>query len=167
MSFKDLIKGTLDAERLQKSAKATVQNSGRLAFTADATEIMGLNEHKGIIVFETNGADLGATITTSDDPKAFAVRRSGVYYYLSFKNYLQQKGIDYIHQRVIYDITVLDEKMDDRTLYKFTQRLIPQEGEKKPRKTRKDKGLSFEERGEKMEEPVVDQAQSNAENPTV
>ena len=115
----------LDAQRLQKSVKATVQNSGRLTFAMDAVKDMELSEDKSIIILAAEDGNLGAVISHKGDPEAFALKKCGAYFYVSFKNYLQQAGVDYKNQRVVYDITELDEEYKGRTLYKFERRLLP------------------------------------------
>ena len=119
----------LDAQRLQKSVKATVQNSGRLTFAMDAVNDMKLTEDKSIIILAAGNGDLGAVISEKGDPEAFALKKCGAYFYVSFKNYLQQAGVDYKSQRIIYDITELDEKYKGKTLYKFERRIL-QRGDK-------------------------------------
>lgn len=116
----------LDAQRLQKSVKATVQNSGRLTFAMDAVKDMKLSEEKSIIILAAENGDLGAAISVKGDPNAFALKKCGAYFYVTFKNYLQQAGIDYKTQRVVYDITELDEEYKPgMPLYKFERRFLP------------------------------------------
>lgn len=122
----------LDAQRLQKSVKATVQNSGRLTFAMDAVNDMKLTEDKSIIILAAENGDLGAVISEKGDPEAFALKKCGAYFYVSFKNYLQQAGVDYKSQRIIYDITELDEKYKGRTLYKFERRILPKGDKDEP-----------------------------------
>lgn len=124
MAFADRLK-KLDAHRLQQSVKATIQANGRLTFTVEATKEMKLSEDKSLVIFEADGGDLGVTISVKDDPEAFVLKRCGAYYYVAFKNYLQQAGIDYKNQRIIYDISELDEKIDGKTLYQFSRRVLP------------------------------------------
>lgn len=131
MGFADKLK-KLDAHRLQQSVKATVQSNGRLTFTVEATKEMGLSEEKSLIIFEADGGDLGAVISHKGDPDAFILKRCGLYFYVAFKNYLQQAGIDYKGQRIIYDITELDEKIDGKTLYQFARRVLPKAPEQLP-----------------------------------
>lgn len=131
MSFADKLK-KLDAHRLQQSVKATVQSNGRLTFTVEATKKMGLSAERSLIVFEAENGDLGATISQQGDPDAFELKKCGQYFYVAFKNYLQQAGIEYKSQRIIYDITELDEKLDGRVLYKFERRIIPRLPEQAP-----------------------------------
>ena len=115
----------LNAQRLQKSVKATVQNSGRLTFAMDAVKDMKLSEDRSIIILAAEDGNLGAVISDKGDPEAFALKKCGAYFYVTFKNYLQQAGVDYKKQRVVYDITELDETYKGKTLYKFERRFIP------------------------------------------
>lgn len=131
MAFADTLK-KLNAQRLQQSVKATVQSNGRLTFTVEATKVMELSDEKSLIIFEADNGDLGATISHKGDPDAFELKKCGLYFYVAFKNYLQQAGIDYKGQRIIYDITELDEKLDERTLYKFERRVLPKSPEQLP-----------------------------------
>lgn len=131
MAFADTLK-KLNAQRLQQSVKATVQSNGRLTFTVEATKVMDLSDEKSLIIFEAENGDLGATISHKGDPDAFELKKCGLYFYVAFKNYLQQAGIDYKGQRIIYDITELDEKLDERTLYKFERRVLPKSPEQLP-----------------------------------
>ena len=123
MGFADKLK-KLDAHRLQQSMKATVQMNGRLTFTVEAAKMMELSEDKSLVVFEAENGDLGVTISNKGDSEAFVLKQSGGYYFVSFKNYLKQAGIDYKNLRIIYDITELDEQLEGRTLYKFERREI-------------------------------------------
>lgn len=116
----------LDAQRLQKSVKATVQNSGRLTFAMDAVKEMELSEDKSIIILAAENGDLGAALSVKGDPNAFVLKKCGAYFYVTFKNYLQQAGVDYKSQRIIYDITELDEEFKPGVpLYKFERRILP------------------------------------------
>ena len=131
MAFADRLK-KLDAHRLQQSVKATVQANGRLTFTVEATKEMALSEEKSLVIFEADGGDLGAIISHKGDPEAFVLKKCGQYFYVAFKNYLQQAGIDYKGQRIIYDITELDERLEGKTLYKFERRVLPKSPEMLP-----------------------------------
>ena len=41
-------------------------------------------------------------------------------------------GINYKTQRILYDITQLDEKLDGRTLFRFARRVLPREASELP-----------------------------------
>ncbi len=122
----------LDAERLQQSAKAAIQVNGRLSLTVEAGRLMHLADDKSIIIFAAANGDLGAIVSHKGDKQAFDLKKAGAYYYISFKNYLQEQGIDYKSQRIIYDITELEEKLEDRTVYRFARRVLPKEAKELP-----------------------------------
>lgn len=126
MGFADNLK-KLDAFRLRQQVKATVQYNGRLSFTIEAGKKIGLSEEKSLAIFEADNGDLGATIGEQGDPEAFVLKKCGPYYYIALRNYLQQAGIDYKRQKIIYDISQLDEKIEGRTLYKFERRVLPRD----------------------------------------
>ena len=122
----------LDAERLQQSAKAAIQVNGRLSLTVEAGRLMHLADDKSIIIFAAANGDLGAIVSHKGDKQAFDLKKAGAYYYISFKNYLQEQGIDYKNQRIIYDITELEEKLEGRTVYRFARRVLPKEAKELP-----------------------------------
>ena len=127
MGFADNLR-KLDAMRLQQSVKATVQFNGRLSFTLEAGKTMGLSEEKSLTVFESDSIDtLGAIITDKGDPEAFVLKKCGPYFYVAFRNYLKENGIDYKKNKIIYDISQLDEKLEGRTLFKFERRILPRD----------------------------------------
>lgn len=114
----------LDAKRLSKVAKATVQQQGRLGFSADAQRLMELENGKSIIFFEAADGDLGAVVTLQTDERGFALRKSEPYYYLRMKNYFDEHQIDYCKKRVIYDITELNETFEEMKVFKFSRRIL-------------------------------------------
>lgn len=122
----------LDAERLQQSAKAAIQVNGRLSLTVEASRLMHLSDDKSIVIFAAKNGDLGAVVSEKGDKQAFELKKAGSYYYLSFKNYLQEMGIDYKNQRIVYDITALEEKIEGRTVYRFARRVLPKETKELP-----------------------------------
>lgn len=114
----------LNAKRLQKTVRATVQAGGRLTFTTDAIKDLDLSEEKSLEILASEDGDLGAIICEKNDPDAFALKKCGPYVYITFKNYLQQAGVDYKKYKIIYDITELDEEYKGKPLYKFERRMI-------------------------------------------
>ena len=89
-------------------------------------------DDKSIIIFAAANGDLGAIVSHKGDKQAFDLKKAGAYYYISFKNYLQEQGIDYKNQRIIYDITELEEKLDGQTVYRFARRVLPKETKELP-----------------------------------
>ena len=122
----------LDAVRLQQSAKAAIQSNGRLSLTVEAGRLMHLTDDSSIIIFAAANGDLGAVVSFKGDIQAFSLKKAGSYYYISLKNYLQEQGIDYKNQRIVYDITELEEMLDGKTVYRFARRVLPKETKELP-----------------------------------
>lgn len=123
MAFADKLK-ILDGERLSIQTKATVQSSGRLNFMAETSEMMGITENSTVILFSAGERDLGAIVVPGADRRGFKAKKSGPYYYISLKNYLEENGIQYKTTRIVYDITRLDEEYEGHTLFKMARRDI-------------------------------------------
>ena len=122
----------LDAERLQQTAKATIQSNGRLSLTVEAGRLMHLSDDKSIVIFAAENADLGAIVSHKGDRRAFELKKAGAYFYITFKTYLQEMGIDYKNRRIVYDIIATDEKIDGQVLYRFSRRVLPKESKELP-----------------------------------
>ncbi len=131
MSFASGLK-MLDAERLQQTAKATVQGNGRLSLTVEAGRMMHLGEDKSLVIFAAENGDLGAIVSQRGDRNGFELKKAGTYFYLTFKNYLQEMGIDYKSQRIVYDITATNEKIEGKVLYRLARRVLPKETRELP-----------------------------------
>ncbi len=122
----------LDAQRLQKFARATVQSSGRLVFSTEAIKFLDLSEDKSIVLFDTEEGDLGATIAPKGVIDGFVLKCNGPYFYISLRWYLKQVGIDYSQQKIVFDISDTGEKMEGRTLYRFERRVLPDKPKQLP-----------------------------------
>ena len=122
----------LDAERLQQTAKATIQSNGRLSLTVEAGRLMHLSDDKSIVIFAAENGDLGAIVSHKGDRRAFELKKAGAYFYITFKTYLQEMGIDYKSRRIVYDIIATDEKIDGQVLYRFSRRVLPKESKELP-----------------------------------
>ena len=122
----------LDAERLQQTAKATIQSNGRLSLTVEAGRLMHLSYDKSIVIFAAENGDLGAIVSHKGDRRAFELKKAGAYFYITFKTYLQEMGIDYKNRRIVYDIIATDEKIDGQVLYRFSRRVLPKESKELP-----------------------------------
>ena len=122
----------LDAERLQQTAKATIQSNGRLSLTVEAGRLMHLSDDKSIVIFAAENGDLGAIVSHKGDRRAFELKKAGAYFYITFKTYLQEMGLDYKNRRIVYDIIATDEKIDGKVLYRFSRRVLPKESKELP-----------------------------------
>lgn len=124
MGFADSLE-VLDGERLSLTTKATVQSTGRLNFTPDTASMMGITGESTVILFKAGERDLGAIVKPGEDRRGFKVKKTGPYFYIQLKNYLEERGIDYKGStRIVYDITQVEEKLEGLPLFKMIRRDI-------------------------------------------
>lgn len=124
MAFSDTLE-MLDGERLSKTAKATVQSTGRLNFTPETAAMMNITAESTIVLFKAGERDLGAIVKPGEDRRGFKIKRTGPYFYIQLKNYLEENGIDYRGSTtVVYDITRLNEVYEELPLFKMIRREI-------------------------------------------
>lgn len=116
----------IDATRLSKSAKATIQSTGRLSLSGDAAKLMNVQEGQTILIFEDKQKEhnLAAVVIDGKDDRGFFVKKSGPTIYLKMKNYFDQTGVDYVNLRVIYDITQIAGEFEGHPIYKLSYRAI-------------------------------------------
>ena len=93
---------------------------------------MHLSDDKSIVIFAAENGDLGAIVSHKGDRRAFELKKAGAYFYITFKTYLQEMGIDYKSRRIVYDIIATDEKIDGQVLYRFSRRVLPKESKELP-----------------------------------
>lgn len=123
----------VDARRFSLHAKATVQRTGKLGFSMEAAELLGLKEckretesgNKRIVLQEIGNHDWLAVIVNGGDERGFKIQKGGDYYYLNMRQYFKALGIDYLNNRVIYDITATSEAYEGNTVYLFKFRQHP------------------------------------------
>ncbi len=106
--------------------KATIQKNGRLGFSSGAAQVMQLdvNMHYKVATNAEDDEDdcLYLISANEDDDKVFKANKAGEYYYLNLKYMFDRKGIDYEHEKVIYDIT---EEVDNELRYYKLKRRTP------------------------------------------
>ena len=123
----------VDARRFSLHAKATVQRTGKLGFSMEAAELLGLRdderenerECRRIVLQEIGSNDWLAVLIDGNDERGFRIQKGGDYYYLNMRQYFKASGIDYVNNRVIYDITATSESFEGNTLYLFKFRQHP------------------------------------------
>lgn len=123
MGFLDNCK-MLDGNRLSQTVKATIQSNGRLNFTPEAVEMMSISQDSTVLLFENGKRDFAAVVKQGSDPRGFAIKKSGPYFYIPLKNYLEEQAIDYRAVRICFDITKLDELFEDCPIFKMIRRDI-------------------------------------------
>ena len=121
----------VDAKRFEQIAHAHVMTSGRLRFATDAMEMMHLENVSGIILFSfpncnDDEVEFLAVTCTKDDPRAFSLKTSGPYKYLSLKNFLVQQGLNFKAYSITFEVTEVNERFEgDKPVYRLTMRCTP------------------------------------------
>lgn len=116
-----------DGRRLTRMMRASVQQNGYLTFPQKVVQLMGLSLEKSLLICPLGEKDLSVTVAAKDAPYGFAIRSSGPYLYVPFRSLLTELGIDFVKNRVIYDIIELNERYEGSPVYKFNRRIIEHE----------------------------------------
>lgn len=112
----------VQATRLSRIAKATVQRTGRLGFSQGAAKMLGLGENKTVLLFEGEGRNLFLAVVNGRDDRGFFVRGIGDYWYIATKVYFDQAGVDYEHNVVDFEVTELPDKFEGSPVFNLRYR---------------------------------------------
>ena len=124
----------INAKDYSLKPKATIQQTGKTGFNADAIEQLKIDETKAVVL-APDTADRHvlymAVVDANANEGAFAVRKSGAYYYINTKQLFDCFEIDYTKNVIIYDLIRFDK--GDEALggecYKMTARSKPRSPE--------------------------------------
>ncbi|RFS15503.1 hypothetical protein [Emticicia sp. C21] len=110
---------------MDSNVKATIHISGRLGFNSNAQKKLNIDNSKFIKIgfgedFEKDKI-LYFVITNEEDEETFSIAKAGEYFYANTKGLFDSIGIDYEHQKVIYDIT--EVIFDEEKYYKLKPRI--------------------------------------------
>lgn len=110
---------------LDRNLKATVHKSGKLGFTVDAANKMGLQTATNAAVGENeeDSSDTSLYIVIYNEQRegAFKVSKAGKYYYLNLKSLFDTLKINYKGQSsVVYDIS--EEEIEGQKIFKLSRR---------------------------------------------
>jgi hypothetical protein len=98
----------IKAEETERNAKATVHTTGKLGFSKDAIEYLGINEGNSIQFAQNteddNDVNLYARVYSGIQEGAFRISKAGDYFYVNTKNMLDALGVDYKSTKIIYDL---------------------------------------------------------------
>lgn len=98
----------LNAEEIERKAKATVHTSGKLGFSHDAAEFLNIKENKSIQFAQNeedpNDLNLYAVVNNETQEGSFRISKAGEYFYVNTKNLFDTLNIDYKGKRIIYDL---------------------------------------------------------------
>jgi len=113
-----------NGKRMTKITRASVQSNGNLNFPPEAARQLGLSLEKSLLIFPKGKKDLAVIVVEKDHPNGFVIRKTGPYFYTSFREMMIQFGLDYKKVRVVYDIIEMAEEHEGRPVFKFNQRVI-------------------------------------------
>ena len=124
-----------DAKDFATRLKVTIQSTGKLGFTAGTTNQLALDTSCSILIAPDSDDSkvfyMGVCRTLQDN--AFAVLKSGSYYYLNTKQLFDKLGVKYSHATVMFDLSRFEE--GDKVLgcecYKMTMRVNPHKNDEK------------------------------------
>ena len=123
-----------NAKEYALKPKATIQQTGKTGFNSDAIRLLKLDENKAVILApDTQDKEIFymAVVDANTNDNAFAVYKSGLYYYIPTKQLFDHLEIDYIKHTNIFDLVRYD-KYDDAIggeCYKMVARSKPRAGD--------------------------------------
>jgi hypothetical protein len=116
----------LKADEPGRKAKATVHGTGKLGFSKDAVDYLGIKEGKSIQFAqdEDNPDDLNlyAVIHSATQEGAFRINKAGNYFYLNTTNLFDGLKLDYKSKKIIYDLVKF--QYEGKPLIKMVRRDI-------------------------------------------
>lgn len=117
----------INAKEYSLKPKATIQQTGKTGFNTDAIEQLKIDETKAVVLApDTQDKNVlyMAVIPADGNEAAFAVRKSGMYFYINTKQLFDRMEFDYLKHTIIFDL-VRCAKYDEAIggdCYKMTAR---------------------------------------------
>lgn len=116
----------INIQELDFKCKCYIHKTGKLGFSSNAVKKMGLDKNKFIRVATEEGDKeynkIYLEVTNSPD-QAFKVNSAGLHFYLNMKILWDLWKIDYIKNKIIYDI-VEDTYDGGKKIFKLTKRVL-------------------------------------------
>ncbi len=113
----------IDADRLSRIAKATVQQTGRLGFSRQAAKMLKLGPgNMSILLFEGEGRNLFLVVVPEHDRRGFYLKQIGEYYYISTRVYFQEKNVDFTSNVVDFEITETTDRFEESPVFSLRYR---------------------------------------------
>ena len=118
----------ISAKQFAKKLKATIQQSGRLGFTADTATALGFQSEKfaRFAQDDENGA-LYLIINSEASDDAFPLKLSSNYYFVETRQMFDMLGYDYKNYNIMFDL-IRKPSLDDilqGQVYFMKQRMNP------------------------------------------
>lgn len=125
-----------NAKDFSLKPKATIQQTGKMGFNTDAISQLEIDESKQVVLApdtQDKRVFYMAVLAGETNENAFAVRKSGVYFYINTKQLFDHLDMDYVKNSIIFDL-VRFEKYDEQIggeCYKMIARAKPRTTEEK------------------------------------
>jgi phosphotransferase system IIB component len=112
---------------IERNIKATVHKTGKLSFTVEASNKMGLNELKSIgiaINEESDDENLYVVVYDKVDSNGYKIGKAGGYHYVNTKALFDSLKLDYNSENntIIFDIT--ENMYEGNKIFTFKRRTI-------------------------------------------
>ena len=124
----------IDAQQFATKLKATIQYSGRLGFTEETANALGLSSGKFARFAKDNEkGSLYLVIIGEASRDAFPIKSSSGYYYVPAKLMFDMLGYDYENNNIMFDLVrqpSLDNDLQGQ-VYRMKQRTLKYRKEKK------------------------------------
>lgn len=107
-----MIGEAFNAKDYSLKPKATIQQTGKTGFNTDAIRQLHIDETKAVVLApDTANKNVFymAVVEANTNENAFAVYKSGVYFYIPTKQLFDHLEIDYINQSIIFDLVRCDK----------------------------------------------------------
>ncbi|WP_288428958.1 hypothetical protein [uncultured Spirosoma sp.] len=115
-----------NARDIQDTPKVTVHRTGRMGFSRSAEKKLMLSTDKSVLIGlldePGNGQVLVLKMADTKQPEAFAVNKSGPYYYANTRNLFDLLGENYEDSKLIYDL--IPDTADGQPIFKLKRRSI-------------------------------------------
>lgn len=106
--------------------KCTVHVTGKLGFSKQAIKQLNINSSSyvkiGINEDDKNDANLYMIIQKEKDNDTFKINKAGDYYYVNTRYLFDDLKIDYIRNKIIYDIQEIE--ISGMKIYKLNMRML-------------------------------------------
>ena len=111
------------------AVKATTHKDGKIGFSSGAAKYMDLDNNR-IYMIGTNSQDTSDECfyfvrTERDTEDTFKIGKAGSYFYLRMAHLLEEQGINYEENKIIYDISQMksDSDMEETVIFKLKPRV--------------------------------------------
>ncbi len=114
----------IKVREIENNSKATVHKSGKLGFNSDAQQryLTGKGQYAKVALgenFEEDGT-IYLLIVDSEDEETLSISKAGDYYYINTKSLFDYLKIDYVKQKIIFDIS--KETIDGMNVLQLNKR---------------------------------------------